>query len=84
MDTPIVSIDLPGSLYAELQSLTEQEQAKDPVDMIARLVTEAQHKRVEIYATTPAFQRILDRATDLGLSDLSEQHDHYLYGTDKR
>jgi hypothetical protein len=31
-----------------------------------------------------AFQRILARATDLGLPDLAEQHDHYLYGVDKR
>jgi hypothetical protein len=31
-----------------------------------------------------AFQRILDRATDLGVTDLAEQHDHYLYGVEKR
>jgi len=31
-----------------------------------------------------ALKRILERATDLGLSDLAEQHDHYLYGTEKR
>jgi len=29
-------------------------------------------------------QRILARATDLGISDLAAQHDHYLYGTEKR
>lgn len=28
-------------------------------------------------------QRILARATDLGISDLAAQHDHYLYGTKK-
>ncbi len=31
-----------------------------------------------------ALQRILARAQDLGVSDLAEQHDHYLYGTEKR
>jgi hypothetical protein len=31
-----------------------------------------------------AFKRILKRAMDLGISDLATQHDHYLYGTDKR
>ena len=31
-----------------------------------------------------ALQRILARARDLGVSDLAEQHDHYLYGTNKR
>jgi hypothetical protein len=29
---------------------------------------------------TQAFQAILERATDLGVPDLAEQHDHYLYG----
>ncbi len=31
-----------------------------------------------------AFGRILERASDLGVPDLAEQHDHYLYGLDKR
>lgn len=31
-----------------------------------------------------AFKQILKRAMDLGISDLAMQHDHYLYGTDKR
>ncbi len=29
---------------------------------------------------TQAFQAILERATDLGVPDLGEHHDHYLYG----
>jgi hypothetical protein len=64
--------------------LTQQAQAQDPIDMIARLVSQAQHSADSVYATTPAFRRILDRAADLGIDDLSEQHDHYLYGTAKR
>lgn len=31
-----------------------------------------------------ALRRILERAMDLGIFDLARQHDHYLYGTDKR
>ncbi|MBN2090467.1 hypothetical protein JW964_12710 [candidate division KSB1 bacterium] len=31
-----------------------------------------------------ALKRILARARDLGISDLADQHDHYLYGTDKK
>jgi hypothetical protein len=31
-----------------------------------------------------ALKKILSRATDLGLSDLSQQHDHYLYGIEKQ
>jgi len=30
------------------------------------------------------FDRILALAQDLGVPDLAEQHDHYLYGTPKR
>jgi hypothetical protein len=30
-----------------------------------------------------AFARILERAMDLGVTDLAKQHDHYLYGTEK-
>jgi hypothetical protein len=30
------------------------------------------------------FLRILERARDLGIGDLAEQHNHYLYGTPKR
>lgn len=39
----------------------------------------------EEWKTPPsrAFRRILERATDLGVSDLAEQHNHYLYGTEK-
>lgn len=29
-------------------------------------------------------QRLSARAKDLGVSDLAAQHDHYLYGTEKR
>jgi hypothetical protein len=84
MDASVVTIDLSSKLYADLASLAQQAQAAGPVEMIERLVTQAQHQSNVVYATAPAFQRILGRAADLGLDDLSEQHDHYLYGTDKR
>ncbi|MEA3309643.1 MAG: antitoxin family protein [Chloroflexota bacterium] len=29
-------------------------------------------------------QQLLALTTDLGVDDLAEQHDHYLYGTEKR
>ena len=29
-------------------------------------------------------QRLSGRAIDLGISDLAAQHDHYLYGTEKK
>lgn len=33
---------------------------------------------------TNVLQHLLALATDLGVTDLAEQHDHYLYGMDKR
>ena len=68
----------PLNLYADLQSLAQQAQAQGPADMIARRVTQARHSAGLVYAATPAFQRILDRAADLGIDDLREQPDHYL------
>jgi hypothetical protein len=84
MDASVVTINLPGKLYTDLAALAQQAQATSPVEMIERLVTQAQHQPNVGYTATPAIQRIMDRAVDLGLDDLSEQHDHYLYGTDKR
>jgi len=82
MTSQTVIIQIPASLYADLESLATDEQA-EPVEVIARLVeTARQQRRVE--APTRAFRRILERATDLGIPDLSEQHDHYLYGVDRR
>jgi len=77
-----VVLELPASVYADLESLAETEQT-EPSEIIARLVRAA---RCESQAepTTRAFRRILERATDLGVADLAEQHDHYLYGVDKK
>ncbi|MFZ2360736.1 MAG: hypothetical protein WA040_15455 [Anaerolineae bacterium] len=54
------------------------------VELLARLVDTPQDAPATQQSPTQAFQRILERATDLGMSDLAEQHDHYLYGLDKR
>ena len=34
--------------------------------------------------TGNTLQELLNLAMDLGVEDLAEQHDHYLYGTEKR
>jgi hypothetical protein len=73
---------LPVSLYADLESLATEEHV-EPVEVIAQLVEAARRQR-RAESPTRAFQRILERATDLGISDLAEQHDHYLYGMDRR
>jgi len=77
------TIELPTGLYDDLQELAADEQV-ELVEIIARLVAEAEQRRASSKAPTRAFQRILERATDLGVTDLSEQHDHYLYGVEKR
>jgi hypothetical protein len=44
MDRTTVKLELPASLYADLQSLAENEE-QDPVDVIAGLVETARHRR---------------------------------------
>jgi hypothetical protein len=44
MDAPVVTVRLPASLYAELESLATEEQT-DPIEMIGRLVTVASQRR---------------------------------------
>lgn len=74
--------ELPASVYAALESLAEKEQT-EPSEMVARLVQAARHER-RTEPGTRAFRKILERATDPRVTDLAEQHDHYLYGTDKQ
>jgi hypothetical protein len=81
MTSETVSVQLPASLYADLESLAADEQS-ELTELIARLVEDARQGR-HYQPQSRAFRRILERATDLGLADLSEQHDHYLYGTEK-
>ena len=40
--------------------------------------------RIEPQVKSTVLQRISANAIDLGVSDLAAQHDHYLYGTEKR
>jgi hypothetical protein len=82
MPSETVTLELPASVYADLESLAEEEQT-EPSELIGRLVRAARREyRGE--PTTRAFRKILERATDLGVTDLAEQHDHYLYGTEKK
>ncbi len=85
MDTTTVTLQLPASLHDELESLAKDER-RDLVEMIACLVEMAREHRVwprdQLESPTRAFQRILERATDLGVTDLAERHDYYLYGTE--
>ena len=71
METETVTIELPAQFYAQLELLTH-------------LIAVAMEQRIQPQSPTRAFRRIRERATDLGVTDLADQHDHYLYGVDKR
>jgi hypothetical protein len=83
MTSDTVTIELPRPLYARLETLAQEEQT-DLMALLSRLAASAVKSRARTRSSTRAFQRILDRATDLGVTDLAEQHDHYLYGIEKR
>ncbi len=81
MTTKTVTFQLPLDLYDKLKSLAKQER-KEPKEVMEQLITLAYEQSFQ--AATPAFQTILEHATNLGVSDLAAHHDNYLYGTDKR
>jgi hypothetical protein len=60
---------------------------EEPVDLepnVHYIVTIERKEDKPQVPSNRAFRRILGRATNLGISDLAQQHDHYLYGTEKR
>lgn len=83
MEAAMVTIKLPAQLYTRLERRARSERT-DVVELLDRLVDTPETMPTVFQATTTSFQRILERAADLGITDLAEQHDHYAYGTDKR
>ncbi len=54
--------------------------------LIAELQMLKQNQSSSVYAIAEekgTFAALVDMAQDLGVDDLAEQHDHYLYGVDK-
>jgi prevent-host-death family protein len=54
--------------------------------LLAELETLKQNQSQVVYAVAEqksTFSTLADMAQDLGVDDLAEQHDHYLYGVDK-
>ena len=74
MTAGIVTVKLPKDLYARLDTLAKQERT-DMVELLSRLAASATSPRPQVEPSTTAFQRILGRATDLGVNDLAEQYD---------
>lgn len=76
MPVGIVTVKLPKDLYVRLDALAKQEKT-DLVALLDRLATSAAESSMPLESSTSAFERILYRATDLGVTDLAGQHDHY-------
>jgi len=88
MNTPTITLELPVQIYTDIKALADASQV-DVIEMLRRWTVASQESpNADTFTYPPspprAFQRILDRATDLGVDDLAEQHDHYLYGLEKR
>ena len=79
MEMKMVTLEMPMQVYSELQSLATHPQ-EDVIETLRRLIAQA---REQADTVPNALMRILDRATDLGVADLAEEHDHYLYGMDE-
>ena len=75
MKTATVTVKLPAQLYTRLQARAQKEHI-DVIELLSRLVGTADAQPAAQQPTTQAFQRILERATDLGISDLAEQYAH--------
>jgi hypothetical protein len=67
-----VTVKLPKDLYARLDALAKQERT-DVVDLLGRLTASAAASKLPVEPSMIALQRILGRATDLGVSDLAQQ-----------
>jgi predicted DNA-binding antitoxin AbrB/MazE fold protein len=61
---------------------------QEPIDLepnaTYRVTIEEDTRQTEVDVMPEVFRRIVERARDLGVGDLAEQHDHYLYGVPKR
>jgi hypothetical protein len=81
------TIQIPKQLYLRLQQLADEENT-ELVSLIERLLDLAwkQHAAslVTPTATVPPIYQLHEYAVDLGVDDLAQNIDHYLYGHDKQ
>ena len=71
MTAGTVTAKLPKDLCTRLDTLAKQERT-DEVALLERLAAPATASRAESEPPTMAFQRLLARATDLGVSEMGE------------
>lgn len=79
MTARMVTLKVPRDLYARLEALAKA-QKTDVLELLRRVI----ETDPEPYEEPSAFEKILEMSMDMGISDLAEQHDHYLYGLPKR
>ena len=87
MSLAFETIQIPKHLYLRLRRLAEQEQT-EPVDLIARWLEHALAQKdedveAESEPVAPIYH-LHEYAEDLGVTDLAQNIDHYLYGHDKQ
>lgn len=74
------TIQLSMTTYEQLVAAAQQQQ----LDIEALIQNFLQQPKVAPAQSKHRFAYLLDIAEDMGIDDLSENHDHYLYGADKR
>ena len=88
MSVSFETIQLPKQLYARLWRLAEREQT-EPVRLIERWLdralaqTQESNPDDETEDVAPIY-RLHEYAEDLGVTDLAQNADHYLYGHEKQ
>ena len=85
MSAAFETIRIPKQLYVRLRRRADHEKV-EPVNLIERLLTQALlEEQLDTIAQTELIAPIYklhEYAEDLGIADLAENIDHYLYGHD--
>lgn len=74
---------LARKLKKEIETLPP-EVLQEAEDLIRALRYKKQRQKVRAEKALNVFDMILDSATNIGITDWARNHDHYLYGTEKR
>jgi len=73
----IITIEVPDDIYAPLEDITKHKANQDVSDEIAKMLKELINDKLQRF-NDPIFQPISKKGS--GISDVSEQHDEYIYG----
>ena len=85
MRTPNTTIELPKDLFNRLKAAARAEKV-DPVTLIENLLQRIEpenHVPAEKETPLAPLYRIHEYAIDMGVTDLAQNFDHYLYNLEK-